>query len=135
MRELRNIQLLPKLSQPLELLDQNKEDPYFVLDTPPKESTHSSYLQVLAFDDAYRCEIRIYGETLTVYRHYFLLLPNENGSSGEAAPDRPDQITGYDPDVATVMEVLRAFTAEPNRIPQRGNWLWFDISEDFDASE
>lgn len=47
-------------------------------------------------------------------------------------PDRPDEISGYDPDMTTVIEVLKAFNADASTTPEKQGWHWFDITEDFD---
>jgi hypothetical protein len=52
---------------------------------------------------------------------------------GIKEPNRAGYVAGYDPDLATVIEVFTQFASNPTALPEIPGWQWLDITEEVDA--
>jgi hypothetical protein len=109
-------------------------DPFVILGAPEVDGLCDGYCQTLAsVESSYRCEIRLFRNGFHDYRHYNLMRPDEEGRVGMPEPGRPGWIAGYDPDLATVIEVFTQFASNPTALPEIPGWQWLDITEEVDA--
>jgi hypothetical protein len=118
----------------IEAIHVDLKDPFVILGAPEIEGLCAGYCQTLASQESsYRSEIRLFGGNYNEYRHYNLMRPDEQGRIGTPEPGRPGWIAGYDPDLATVIEVFTQFASKPDALPEIPGWQWLDITEEIDA--
>ncbi|MFT3990058.1 MAG: hypothetical protein QM680_01490 [Luteolibacter sp.] len=125
----------PTISQviaAIEAITPEMDDSYVILSAPPEGNTESNYCQILAVEEGYWCEIRLFGSSGDDFRHYRLLHPDEFGNAGSFPLDHPDWVDGYDPDLQTVLSVFTGFMEAPHALPEVGKWEWVDITEEID---
>ena len=125
----------PKASEiatALECVHADMDNPFVILDPPPADGFIPGFCQVLADDEGYVCEIRLFGDSSDNYVHYRLVGPDEQGRIWEPELEGPGSNAGYFPDIRTVLRVFMAYREDPLHLPEIGEFRWVDVTKEVD---